>query len=190
MENGDVNTAESSQPSRWLRVGIGIALVLSVLLIGAGYLIGAGLGGDDGGPEAGASDGGPAKYAACMRENGVANFPEPGSDGRLRINPQDGVDVQSDAFKSAEAACESLWPEDAPPPQAQPGPIPAGSQQASFVPLEIDTKDYVACMRENGVPDFPDPVNGMFNYDARTDAVRAANKICGRHLPSNAPPPQ
>lgn len=199
MENDDLNTAESRPPGRsiWLRVGIGLALVLSVLLIGAGYLIGAGLGGDDdGGPQAGAPEaGGPAKpgagaaqYVACMREKGLANFPDPGPDGRVRINPQDGIDIQSEAFKSAEAACASLLPEGAVP-QGQPGPIPAGSAPASFVPLQIDTRAYVACMRENGVPDFPDPVNGMFRYDARTDAARAADKICRKHLPSDAPPP-
>lgn len=199
MENDDLNTAESRPPGRsiWLRVGIGLALVLSVLLIGAGYLIGAGLGGDDGGPRSGAREAGaPAKqgvgaaqYVACMREKGVPNFPEPGPDGRLRISPQDGIDIQSDAFKSAETACESLMPEGAVPRQGQPGPMPSGSGQASFVPLQIDTKAYVACMRENGVPDFPDPVNGMFRYDARTDAARAADKICRKHLPSDAPPP-
>jgi len=172
MEDDDVNSTESPPPrqSPWLRVGIGLALVAALLLIGAGYLIGTGLGDDDA-PATAQAGGDPMQYVTCMRKNGVANFPDP-EGGRLRLSPQDGVDPQSPAFKSAEAACESVKPAEAPD-QAAP----------------IDTKDYVACMRKNGVPDFPDPVNGMFTYDARTDAARAADAICRKFLPSDAPPP-
>lgn len=105
---GDAAVGEAPRQSPWLRVGIGLAPVASLLLIGAGYLIGTGLSDDDG----------------------------------------------------------------------------LATAQAGGDPMQ-----YVTCMRENGVPDFPDPVNGMFNYDARTDAARAADAICRKFLPSDAPPP-
>ena len=192
MEDDDVNSTESPPPrqSPWLRVGIGLALVAALLLIGAGYLIGTGLGDDDA-PATAQAGGDPMQYVTCMRKNGVANFPDP-EGGRLRLSPQDGVDPQSPAFKSAEAACESVKPAEAPDqaaPNGQPVGAGAGSLAPSFQAAPIDTKDYVACMRKNGVPDFPDPVNGMFTYDARTDAARAADAICRKFLPSDAPPP-
>ncbi|MEV4643072.1 hypothetical protein AB0J80_37610 [Actinoplanes sp. NPDC049548] len=187
MENDDVTISESPPPIRstWLRAGIVIASVLAVALIGAGYLIGAGSRGDGAEPKAGAAPAGDlAQYVACMRRNGVANFPEPPPDGRLRISPQDGIDTSSQTFKDAEAACKSLMPNVG---AQQVGPIPSGS--ASFVGKPIDTRAYVSCMRKNGVPDFPEPVNGMFSYDARTPQAQAADKICRQYLPSDAPRP-
>jgi hypothetical protein len=50
-----------------------------------------------------------ARYVRCMREHGVANFPDP-VDGRLQLRPDSGVDPSSAAFKAAEAACKALAP--------------------------------------------------------------------------------
>jgi len=189
MEMDDPTSPESPPPFRstWLRVGIALAVVLAVALIGAGYLVGASRGKDAGGKPNAAPIAVPsadmAQYVTCMRSNGVANFPQPVG-GRLRISPQDGVDTGSQAFKNAEAACKGLMPNAG---SQQVGPIPSGS--ASFVGQKIDTRKYVSCMRKNGVPDFPDPVNGMFDYDARTPAAKAADQVCRKYLPTDAPPP-
>lgn len=51
-----------------------------------------------------------ARYVRCMREHGVANFPDP-VDGRLQLRPDSGVDPSSDAFKAAEATCKALAPQ-------------------------------------------------------------------------------
>jgi hypothetical protein len=45
-------------------------------------------------------------YAQCMRENGLADFPDP-TDGRLLV--PDSL-IESPAFKAAEEACEALRP--------------------------------------------------------------------------------
>ena len=42
----------------------------------------------------------------CMRENGVPNYPDPDSNGGIRIGPDSGVDPESDVFKAAEQKCQ------------------------------------------------------------------------------------
>ncbi|MFG1920519.1 hypothetical protein [Cryptosporangium sp. NPDC048952] len=49
------------------------------------------------------------RYAKCMRENGVENFPTPSADGSLRLS-KDEIDPESDEFKAAEEACEKYLP--------------------------------------------------------------------------------
>lgn len=46
-------------------------------------------------------------YARCMRDNGVANFPDPQAGGGIDLNG-DLLDIDSPAFKAAEKACASL----------------------------------------------------------------------------------
>ena len=47
------------------------------------------------------------KYAQCMREHGITNFPDPGEDGRMMIDGNKlGIDPQSEQMKAAEKACE------------------------------------------------------------------------------------
>ncbi|WP_327008615.1 hypothetical protein OHA72_16005 [Dactylosporangium sp. NBC_01737] len=51
------------------------------------------------------------KFAQCMRENGLPEFPDPSEDGGIRIDGNaTGVDPQSEAFKKAEAACKEFQP--------------------------------------------------------------------------------
>jgi hypothetical protein len=84
---------------------------------------------------------GPA-YAQCMRQNGVANFPDPQGpnqdqfqiSGPVRNNPN---------FQKASQACAALRPQ-----QSAGGG--AGGQQQQLLA-------FAQCMRANGVPQFPDP---------------------------------
>jgi hypothetical protein len=88
------------------------------------------------------------KFAACMREHGVGDFPDPAASGSFTI---DGVvngstlDPNSAAFKRAIEACRNLEP---------PGFVGAKvtSQQ------EVARLEFARCMRDSGVPDFPDPM--------------------------------
>src|SRR4030095_7285984 len=79
----------------------------------------------DSGPSnaSGADD--PRAYSACMRSHGVPNFPDPDSDGRLKITSgvskngqKTGVDVNSPRFKTARRACQRLLPNGGRPPAA------------------------------------------------------------------------
>lgn len=51
---------------------------------------------------------GPDVYAACMREHGVPEFPDPGPSGLLRIGPQDVFDTESPRYRAAYESCQAL----------------------------------------------------------------------------------
>src|SRR5439155_22166306 len=53
---------------------------------------------------------GGAKFAACMRRNGVPNFPDPSSRGELTIGAGSGIDPNSPAFRKAQQTCSKLLP--------------------------------------------------------------------------------
>jgi hypothetical protein len=83
------------------------------------------------------------KFAECMRENGVSDFPDPTPKGDFEY----GVSVSPAVWKKAVGACKALQP---------PGTLDAKrtrSQQSAAL-------EFAQCVRENGVKDFPDPANG------------------------------
>jgi hypothetical protein len=82
-------------------------------------------------------------FAACMRSQGVPDFPDPGSDGLSSTNGR--VDKQSPAFRTALEACNVGQPALA---EAKPRP----SQARQLRQAE--------CMRAHGVTSYPDPLPG------------------------------
>jgi hypothetical protein len=95
-----------SGPRRRLGRGLAYPLLAAVTALG---LLAAGCGGNSSRSDPGDSSLA-ARYVRCMREHGVANFPDP-VDGRLQLRPGSGVDPNSAAFKAAEAACKALAPQ-------------------------------------------------------------------------------
>jgi hypothetical protein len=87
------------------------------------------------------------KFAQCMREHGVKDFPDPDASGSFTI---DGVvngsslDPSSAAWKAALDACKDLEP------AGFTGTKRTAQQQAAAL-------KFAQCMRDNGVKDFPDP---------------------------------
>jgi hypothetical protein len=132
--------------------------------------------------DGGSRSGNPAAYSACMRRNGVPKFPDPDANGRLSIIGGPGLDPNSPRFKAAEKACKKLLPrggDDRPSPQAQ----ARGLQEALR---------YSACMRENGVPNFPDPktnaeggieLSAGSGLDPSSPQYKAAEKACKELAP-------
>lgn len=181
MENDLITVEESAGGGRrWMPLVIGLGVLLATGLIGGGFLVGTQVG-DNSTPAAGASAStGTDKVAraqefvACMRKNGVPNHPDPAPDGSIRLGPKDNVDINSPAFKNAESICKKS---------------DSGAQQPGGPP-SVDTTSYVKCMRENGLPDFPEPVNGVFNFDADPKIFKPAHEACKKFLPSDAPPPR
>lgn len=52
------------------------------------------------------------EYAKCMRENGVAEFPDPGADGGIRLNGDLlKIDPDDPKFKAAQEACREFRPQ-------------------------------------------------------------------------------
>ena len=87
------------------------------------------------------------RFAACMRSNGVGQFPDPGASGRLTIDAVangSSLDTSSPAFKQALSACKDLEP--------------AGFTGSKRSPQQQDAGlKFAQCIRANGVKDFPDP---------------------------------
>ena len=54
-------------------------------------------------------------HARCMRENGIANFPDPTFDenggAQVRIDRRSGINPESSKFQAAQKACESKMPQ-------------------------------------------------------------------------------
>ncbi|MEO3747156.1 hypothetical protein [Plantactinospora sp. B5E13] len=81
------------------------------------------------------------EFARCMRENGVEMpDPEPGKGPRIRL----GGNVDPEKAQAAMEQCRHL--------------LPNGGKALDLSPEQIERmREMAKCMRENGVPDFPDP---------------------------------
>jgi hypothetical protein len=119
------------------------------------------------------------KFAECMRDNGVSEFPDPDASGELTI---DGVlngsspNPNTPAWKDAIGACKDLQP-----------PGFTGDEDVSDEEQEVRL-EFAQCMRDNGVEDFPDPAKGDPLVDTRRipsavedggmDIINAAMQTC------------
>jgi hypothetical protein len=120
------------------------------------------------------------KFAECMRDNGVGEFPDPDASGELTI---DGVlngsslDPSTPAWKAAIAACKDLQPAGF-----------TGDEEVTAEEQEARL-EFAQCIRDNGVEDFPDPaedapmVNTNLIPSSATEAgmtiLNAAMQKCG-----------
>lgn len=75
-----------------------------------------------------------------MRANGVPNFPDPKPGGGFRFPAS-----PAPAFAAAQAKCQKLLPNGGAPPPFDPQAL-------------VQLRQIAICMRQHGVPDFPDPV--------------------------------
>ena len=103
------------------------------------------------------------KFAECMRSNGVSDFPDPNANGEFMY----GVSVTPAVFTKAVDACKALQP---------PGSL---SGQRSPKQQSLALK-FAQCVRTNGVPDFPDPVNGQPLID--TTKIPSSNSPGGMSI--------
>ncbi len=89
-------------------------------------------------------------YTACMREHGVANFPEPqvsehGGATSIKMAVPSSLG-HNPKFKPAQEACRKLLPGGGP------------GHQTAMTPAEQEQYlKAAACIRSHGVPNFPDP---------------------------------
>ena len=89
------------------------------------------------------------EYAACMRKNGLPDFPDPTGSGRIRL-PEAPT---SPTFEAAQAKCQKLIPGGGPP---SPGSATHPSAQALAQMLKVSQ-----CMRRHGISEFPDPSSSV-----------------------------
>ena len=119
------------------------------------------------------------KFAECMRANGVPHFPDPDPNRDFNF----GVDVPKEVFAKAVDACKALKP--------------PGALSAKRTPKEQSASlRFAQCVRDHGVKDSPDPVNGepvidtykipSSNRPGGMTILNAATQKCGRILKSAA----
>lgn len=96
------------------------------------------------------------KFASCMREQGI-DMPDPEVDGgRVSIAMGGGNAAEpgmQEKVEAAQAKCKQY--------------LPDGGQPRKLDPEQLEkARQMSKCMRENGVPNFPDPdENGMIRVD-------------------------
>jgi hypothetical protein len=112
------------------------------------------------------------EFAQCIRENGVPDFPDPDPSGRFTEGDHDQNDP---ALRAAQEACREL--------------APGGEHQNTGDPAIVEQmREYSQCMRDNGVPDFPDPdadgrLRGVGHEQRDDPTFRAASETCRGKLP-------
>jgi len=83
------------------------------------------------------------KFAECIRAHGVSDFPDPNAKNQFEY----GVSVSPAVWKQATTACKDLQP--------------PGTLSSKRTPKQQSASlRFAQCIRDNGVKDFPDPVNG------------------------------
>ncbi|MCW6006885.1 hypothetical protein K1W54_20190 [Micromonospora sp. CPCC 205371] len=117
------------------------------------------------------------KHAQCMRENGVPDFPDPEfqEGGGVNITVPQGTDRAK--LEAAEAKCKQY--------------LPNGGEPQKMDPERVEQlRKFAQCMRENGLPDFPDPTDEGLkiegnNPDMAPDSpkMKAAEEKCRQYQP-------
>jgi hypothetical protein len=111
-------------------------------------------------------------FAQCMRENGVPDFSDPDAEGRFSEGEHDSDDP---ALRAAQEACRDL--------------APGGEHQNLGDPAFVEQmREFSQCMRDNGLPDFPDPdaegrLRGAGHEQQGDPKFRAAMESCREKLP-------
>jgi hypothetical protein len=151
LRRASTGAADDAVRFRRLRASATLALVALIGVIGAGCSNGSAENGDTGAASSTGTSGDKkaadrdqaVKFSECMRQNGVSDFPDPNASGEFVY----GASVTPEVFTKATDACKDLQP---------PGSLSAkrGPEQ------QKQGLKFAQCMRENGVKDFPDPVNG------------------------------
>src|SRR5277367_1057027 len=158
--------------------------------------------GSDGSSAGGSADSPAAiAYSACMRSQGVPNYPDPDSSGQLPKGDAQQFGVSTSQYQAAQQACQHLLPTGGSLHQEEHQCMqnsdcpPALVQQMMTGDMKL-----ARCMRSHGVPNFPDPTNGgssgpVFNIteagisDAASHTSRFEAELteCGRLAGANAP---
>ena len=113
-------------------------------------------------------------YAQCMRSNGVPDFPDPGPDGKFALtHGEGGVNQDDPEFRAATEKCRVL--------------APGGEHETLDAAAVEEMRAFSQCMRDNGLPDFPDPdADGRLRgtgHEAEGPGYQAAFEACRAKLP-------
>jgi hypothetical protein len=121
----------------------------------------------------------PVAFSQCIRDHGVPDFPDPDGEGRVTLGQTGGGDKgfapDSEVFKAAQQACKAFEPR------------PSADQAAQ---VNDNMLQMAQCMREHGIPNFPDPQPGgglmidrNLGIDLDSPEFKAANDACQQFGP-------
>jgi hypothetical protein len=128
------------------------------------------------------------RFAQCMRQHGVPDFPDPNSSGQttIKIEPGSGtpsdLDPSSSAFQSAQRACQKYMPS-------------GGTNGKPDAQAQRKALRFAQCMRDHGITNFPDPKfdngaigfqgggsEGPSGFDPNSPQFQAAQQACASIL--------
>jgi len=153
--------------------------------VGAAAVLLTGCGGGSGGnaaqsPSPSASDARAAMLAVsqCMRANGYPNFPDPVQDSQGRWGFPDSVPRRTNATR-----CDALV--------RRAKSLNRGKDQERVSAADMGKlRQYSACMRQQGVTDWPDPTpTGAFKLPSRLEGpsgrrlIEAQDRACSKYAP-------
>ena len=122
------------------------------------------------------------KFVQCMRDHGVDMAdPEFTADGGMSIQLQ-GSPGDMAKIDAAQEACREFAPFGG-----------DGSRQAPDPEMEENMRKFAQCMRDNGVPDFPDPDGPGLRIDDKVASdpdFGAAQEKCQAEFLPNMPGPR
>jgi hypothetical protein len=130
----------------------------------------------------GAQATGALAFSHCMRSHGVVHWPDPTSGGAIPKESLQQLGISSSGFQSAQSACQHLRPTE------------SAARQRLVVSQSLE---FSRCVRNHGVPNFPDPDStgripdpASVGIDQGSPRFEAANQACGKYrppyMPSNA----
>jgi len=99
-------------------------------------------------------------YAQCMRSHGVANYPDPLSDGEFDKTTVSQLASTNSHYQTANRSCSHLLP------SGTNGMTPALAQE-----IYSDELKFVQCMHSHGVSNWPNPRLDRGRYDFDPEAV-------------------
>jgi hypothetical protein len=166
--------------------------VLAVGTVAGAALLAAACGGSSTSPastSAAASSPSGVAFAQCMRTHGIPDYPAPQSNGQMqKIASGQQVGVSDSVLKSAETACQALWPYQ-------------GLTQAQGRQELADAVMFAQCMRAHGLPKFPDPSTDPASgraefvisvsrdgFNPQSPQVLAKARTCEQGLPASVLP--
>jgi hypothetical protein len=179
-------TRRRTAPGAGLAPALGLALGLALALAGCGAHANHGKVATAGGPashaSSAASDGltdqqRALKFAACMRANGLPDFPDPQlQGGGIGISAPQGADAAK--VNAATQKCKQY--------------LPNGGEPTKLDPQRLEKLRKLAkCMREHGITDFPDPTDQGIQINGNTAHLnpddpkfKAADEACAQFRPA------
>jgi hypothetical protein len=158
----------NNKPAHTRRKARPLATLAMGALIGSGCLTIAVEAGADPGGGGGTNQEQAAKFAECMRANGVNDFPDPNAQGQFAYG---GISVTPAVWEKAVGACKNL----------QPGLFDGAGRTAEQQDAALK---FAQCMRDNGVADFPDPAT---TDDPLIDTSKMRGDVSARSIPELKP---